>query len=92
MAHIKKISFSSVNVREGCTCDRCGQWIKNIWTVDFLEGFSMNYGIDCFEKLCKSGRLSDYGMKLMKKALKSISRYYEWMAEEEALDENTDTK
>lgn len=90
MAHIKKITFATVGQNEGCTCDRCGQYIKNIWTVQFAEGLTMNYGIDCFEKLCKTGHLSDYGKKLMKKSLKSISNIYLRMQEQAEMTETTD--
>lgn len=90
MAHIKKISFASVNTKEGCTCDRCGQWIKNIWTVEFVEDLTMNYGIDCFEKILKTGNLNDYGKKLMKKSMKSIENIYKRMQEQAEMTEETD--
>lgn len=80
MAHIKKISFSSVGKQEGCTCDRCGQYIKNIWTVEYEEGLRMNYGIDCFEKIYKKG-LNATGSKLMKKIMVSIKSYEEGLAQ-----------
>ena len=76
MAHIKRISFNSVGQLEGCQCDRCGQYIKNIWTVEYQEGLTLHYGIDCFEKVKKSG-LNDYGRKQMNKILKSIQIYTE---------------
>lgn len=91
MAYIKKISFASVGKQEGCTCDKCGQYIRNIWTVDYQDGVRMNFGIDCFEKLSK-GKLNDYGMKLMKKALKSIQHYQELLEAEKALTEETDER
>ena len=87
MAHIKSISFSSVSTNYGCTCDRCGQWIKNIWTVKFDDGISMNFGIDCFEKLCKSGKLTRYGEKLMRDTLKSIAFYSEQLKMWETITE-----
>lgn len=89
MAYIKKISFANVGKQEGCTCDKCGQYIRNIWTVEYHDGVVMNFGIDCFDKLNK-GKLNDYGMKLMKKALKSIQYYQERLEEEKALTEETD--
>lgn len=79
MAHIKRIQFSEVPTKLGCTCDRCGQWIKNIWTVEYAEGFSIHYGLDCFEKVYKGGVLSQYGEKLMKKHLKAIKGYYKML-------------
>ena len=90
MAHIKKISFESVGQREGCTCDRCGQYIKNIWTVQFAEGLTMNYGIDCFEKLTKTGHLTDYGKKLMKKTLKGIKNIEIRIQEQMEMTEDID--
>ena len=76
MARIKKITFASVAKNEGCTCDRCGQYIKNIWTVTYQDDVVMNFGIDCFEKVSKE-KLNAYGMKQMKKVLKSIQDYTE---------------
>ncbi len=81
MSHIAKIHFESVdNAEHGCTCDRCGQWIKNIWTVDYTEGFSVHYGIDCWEKVYKGGKLNKYGEKEMRKAMKSIKSIEENIA------------
>lgn len=90
MAHIKWISFDRVDTMHGCICDRCGQWIKNIWTVTFDDNIEFSYGIDCFERLMKSSRLTDYGMKLMKKTMKSIKEYEEWMDREKEKTEETD--
>lgn len=87
MAHIKSISFSSVSTNYGCTCDRCGQWIKNIWTVKFDDGISMNFGIDCFEKLYKGGKLTKAGEKVMKDALKSIEYWNKAHEEWESMTE-----
>ena len=76
MAHIKNITFSHVGRNEGCCCDRCGQWLRNIVTVEYKEGLTLNYGQDCFEKLYKSGKLNAYGVKLMRKALKRLDSWY----------------
>ena len=91
MAYIKQIRFSSVGKQEGCTCDKCGQYIRNIWTVDYQDGIQMKFGIDCFEKLSK-GKLTDYGMKIMKKALKNIEYYQTALEAEKALTEETDIR
>ena len=80
MAHINNISFIRVSKNEGCTCDRCGQYIQNIWTVKWIEGGYTRFGIDCFEKLCKSGKLTTFGMKTMKKALKDIEYWSDELA------------
>lgn len=79
MAHIKKISFTRVSEQEGCTCDRCGQYIRNIWTVEYKEGLRMNYGIDCWEKVYKEG-LNAQGVKLIKKIMDSVKSYEERLA------------
>lgn len=81
MAHIKSIRFERVGSQEGCTCDRCGQYIRNIWTVQYQEGETIHYGIDCFEKVQKSGKLNANGKKLMNKIMKSIQSYDERLAE-----------
>lgn len=75
MAHIKHINFARVGRNEGCLCDKCGQYIRNIVYVDYDDGVRVNYGQDCFAKLYNSGKLSQYGVKLMKKALKSIEKH-----------------
>lgn len=87
MAHIKSITFSAVGTNYGCTCDRCGKGIKNIWTVKFDDGISLNYGIDCYEKMYKNGTLTKAGVKVMKDALKSIEHYTKYRAEWEAMTE-----
>ena len=77
MAHIKEIRFAHVGRNEGCLCDRCGQYIQNIVTVHWTDDIVVNYGTECFSKLCKTGRLTAHGLKLMHKALKSIERHTE---------------
>lgn len=79
MAHIKSISFESVGKREGCTCDRCGQYIQNIWTVEYREGLVVHYGIDCWQKVQDKG-LNATGKKMMRKVMKSIQFYTEWLS------------
>lgn len=74
MAHIKSITFQSVAVNEGCTCDRCGQHIKNIWTVQYVEGIRFNYGIDCFYKVHKAG-LNATGKRQMNKIMGFIKSW-----------------
>ena len=66
------MNFASVGRNEGCVCDKCGQYIKNIWTVKFDDGLTMNYGIDCFAKLRNTGNLSAYGKKLLKDSMKRL--------------------
>lgn len=80
MAHIKSISFESVGKNEGCTCDRCGQYIRNIWTVEYTEGLRMNYGLDCWEKVYKEG-LNKQGARNLKKVMDSIKSYEERLAQ-----------
>ena len=75
MAYIKEIRFAHVGRKEGCLCDRCGQYIQNIVTVEFTDGITFRYGQDCFKKLQDHSRLSDFGKKLMRKAMKSIETH-----------------
>lgn len=75
MAHIKRIGFAHVGRNKGCLCDKCGQYIQNIVYVDYDDGNRVNYGQDCFAKLYNSGKLSSYGVKLMKKTVKSIEKH-----------------
>lgn len=75
MAYIKKINFEHVGKNEGCLCDRCGAYIRNIVSVEFTDGVKVNYGQDCFEKLYKSSKLNSVGISLMKKTLKRIDHY-----------------
>lgn len=91
MAYIKSIRFDHVGKNEGCCCDKCGQYIRNIWTVEYQDGVVMSFGIDCFSKLNK-GKLNAYGMKLMNKALKSIEYYQQMFEAEKVLTEETDLR
>ena len=77
MAQIKSIRFDRSGRNDGCTCDKCGQYIMNVWTVQYADGVTLHYGIDCFEKIYKSGKLTRQGEKLMRKALKDIAYYSE---------------
>ena len=77
MARIKSINFSHTDRIHGCMCDRCGQWLQNIWTVEFSSGDTINFGIDCFNKMTQ-GKLTDYGKKLLKK---SLDRLKKWQTE-----------
>lgn len=81
MAHIKYIRFDHVENKEnGCECDNCGQWIKNIWTVTFQEGESLHFGIDCYNKRI-NGKLSKFGKREMNRILKHIKETYELLEE-----------
>lgn len=86
---ITNINFVHVGRNEGCCCDRCGQYIQNIWYVDFSSGERIRFGIDCFEKVYKKG-LSQYGLKMFKRLLRSIEHdqkqitYWETVTEEQA--------
>ena len=91
MSHIKKIRFQSVGKNEGCCCDRCGQYIRNIWTVEYTEGFKVNYGIDCWEKVYKAGKLNQYGEKQMRKIMKNIKSYEEELAKYISGEMNAET-
>lgn len=90
---ITNINFTHVGRYEGCCCDRCGQYIQNIWYVDFSNGQRITFGIDCFEKVWKSGNLSKYGLKMFRKLLKSIEyhhkmhEYWKTVTEEQARED-----
>lgn len=90
MAQIKSINFSSVSPKQGCSCDRCGQYIRNIYSVLFTDGVTMNYGLDCFEKLCKTGKLSEYGRKTLKKAIKDLKIWQGHLEKRLTLTKETD--
>lgn len=75
MPYIKQITFAHVGRNEGCLCDRCGQYIQNIVTVHWTDGIVINYGQECFSKLYLSGKLTEHGIKVMRKALKSIENH-----------------
>lgn len=77
MASIKRISFAHTGKNEGCKCDKCGQWITNIWTVEWTDGLIQNYGIDCFDKLSKTGNLTKQDKAKFEKLLKKQEHYTE---------------
>ena len=89
MAYIKSVRFNRVGRNEGCTCDKCGQYIRNIWTVTYQDGVIMNFGTDCFEKMNK-GNLNAYGQKLMKDALKWIEKHQQNFEAEKMKTAETD--
>lgn len=74
MAHIKRIDFAHVGRKEGCLCDKCGQYIQNIVTVEYDFG-TVHYGQDCFAKMYNNSTLTSYGVKLLKKTMKSIEHW-----------------
>lgn len=87
MAQIKSIRFDKSGRNDGCTCDKCGQYIMNIWTVQYSDGVTLHYGIDCFSKIYKSGKLTRSGEKLIRATLKSIEYYSEQLEVWKALTE-----
>lgn len=92
MAKIKKISFCRVGKQEGCICDRCGQYIRNIWTVQYTDGITARFGIDCFEQLNKSSGLSGFTLKEFNKTLKMIQKHHEMYENEISKTEETDER
>lgn len=90
MARIERIDFEKVSRNRGCTCDKCGQYITKVWTVRYSGGVDVRLGMDCFDTMLKESRLNDFGMKAMKKALKSIERHHKGFEEEKRLTEETD--
>lgn len=79
MAHIKMIHFDSVSTNEGCTCDKCGQYIKNIWSVEFTTGDTFHYGIDCWQKIQATGGLNKQNKREFNRIMKLIQSYTEAM-------------
>lgn len=77
MAKIMDINFEHTGKNEGCLCSRCGQYITNIWRVKFSSGEEFKFGIDCYEKLMRTGKLTTFGMKTMKSVMKSIKNSQE---------------
>lgn len=71
MANIRNISFAHVGRNDGCLCDKCGTYIRNIVSVTYTDGLTLNYGQECFDKMWKNGKLNSYGMKLFRKAIKN---------------------
>jgi len=90
MAQISKIQFMRVGRNEGCICDKCGQYIRNIWIVDFADGVRANLGIDCFAKMKNNSSLSRFGINELDKAMKSIKDYQIMYEAEKLLTEETD--
>lgn len=46
MAKIKAVDFYKAGSQDGCLCDRCGQYIRNIWKVQYADGTTVRFGID----------------------------------------------
>lgn len=90
MARIKRIEFYHVGKQEGCLCDKCGQYITNVWAVQYTDDITARFGIDCFEKLNKASGLTSFGKKELKKALKNIQKHREMYEAEAAQTEETD--
>ena len=90
MARIKKIDYCRTGKQDGFLCDRCGQYITNIWTVQYMDGITGRFGVDCFEILNKESKLTTFGMRELKKAMKSIQTHRELFEKEKALTEDTD--
>lgn len=49
MSGLKAVSFYRDSV--GCTCDRCGTYIKNVALVTYVDGERARYGSECIEKV-----------------------------------------
>jgi len=52
----------------GCSCDRCGHGIKNIFQVED-NGVIFKIGSECIKKV---SNISDYGLKELNKDVKSL--------------------
>lgn len=90
MAQIKSIDFQRVGKQDGCCCDKCGQYIVNIWTVRYANGEQYHLGIDCFNKIKNASGLSEFGRKQFDKLLEKIHRHKQCFEHEKTLTEETD--
>lgn len=61
-----KITYYYDNI--GTTCDRCGHEIKHVYIVE-SNGVTFKIGCDCIAKV---STISDYGLKELKKDIKSL--------------------
>lgn len=74
MATVTSIRFHREGKNSGCICDHCGQYIRNIWTVRYSNGKSLNFGIDCFSQIRNHDGLSCHLEKKIKKELKFLQK------------------
>ena len=74
---IQKIQFEALGKSSCFCCDKCGQYIQNVWTVNFEGGLTLHMGCDCFEKIWKGKGMTDFGKKQFKKLLKHIQTHKE---------------
>ena len=86
MAYIKDITFWHYGKNEGLLCDRCGAYITNVYTVTYSDGLIARYGMECFNKLRNSGKLSEFGVKLLMKTLKYIKQWNEELRKWEGVE------
>lgn len=77
MPYIRDIRFDHVPKDAGFICDRCGEYITNVYTVTYDNGLKASYGIECFNKLRKHSNLTAAGNTLLNKVLKDIKYYSE---------------
>jgi len=54
----------------GTTCDRCGHDIKHVYVTE-SNGVTFKIGCDCIKKVCN---ISDFGLKELKKDIKSLEK------------------
>jgi len=54
----------------GTICDRCGHDIKHVYVTE-SNGVSFKIGCDCIKKVCT---ISDFGLKELKKDIKSLEK------------------
>ena len=75
MKNIVNIRFDKVNKENGCSCDRCGQWITNIYSVSYNDGTTVHFGIECFGKLNKENGLNKFQTKAINSLLNRLQHW-----------------
>lgn len=73
MSRVTNLYFEHVRKQEGCLCDKCGQYIQNIYTVTYDDIPVQHFGIDCFTKLMKTSNLTEVGKSKLRKLIKDIT-------------------
>lgn len=84
---IKKVNFFiTASVKDGFSCDCCGQAIKNVYDIEFSNGVRIHLGVDCFKNQYTK-RLTDYGKREYEKILKDIRFYADQQKTWETMNE-----
>lgn len=85
-----KIQFNHVGRNEGCVCDQCGQYIQNVWSVQYANGATLYYGIDCFSNILKKSNFTKEVQKRIFKAMRDLEIAKSCLETEISKTEDTD--